>query len=114
MVSQHDKEVCQCGDEEYPFEPCQRTRCVATKWIKTNRWIVVRNGGCAGNLIARLDQIQFGCLFDSRTTIIDAKLAVDALGMRTDSADGDHKFTARSPAQKAPFGADRVLQAHAC
>jgi hypothetical protein len=50
-------------------------------------------GACAGNLIARLDQIQFGCAVDSHTAIIDAKLAIDALGMRTDRAGGDHEFT---------------------
>lgn len=38
-------------------------------------------GACAGDLIARLDQIQFGCPFDGRTTIIDAEFVVDTLGM---------------------------------
>jgi len=55
-------------------------------------WIAVRRGACVGNLMARLDQIQFGCPVDGRTTIVNAKLAVDALGMRTDRTRGDHKF----------------------
>jgi hypothetical protein len=38
-------------------------------------------GACVGNLIARLDQIQFGCPFDSRTAVVDIELAVDALGV---------------------------------
>jgi hypothetical protein len=50
-------------------------------------------GACAGKLLARLEQIQFGCPVDGRTTIIDAKLTVDALGMGTDRADGDYDFT---------------------
>ncbi len=52
-----------------------------------------RRGVYTGNLIARLDQIQFSRPVDSRTTIIDAKLAVDALGMGTDSTGGDYEFT---------------------
>jgi hypothetical protein len=42
---------------------------------------------------APLNQIQFGCSVDSRPAIIDAKLAVYALCMRTDRAGGDYKFT---------------------
>ena len=50
-------------------------------------------GAGAGNLIAQLDQIQFGRPFDGPTTIIDAELAVDALGMGTYRAGGDYEFT---------------------
>lgn len=41
----------------------------------------VRRWARAGNLIARLDQIEFGCPFDGRTTIIDTEFVVDAFGM---------------------------------
>ena len=43
--------------------------------------------------IGWLDQIQFGCPFDSRPAIIDVEFAVDALGMGADRAQGDHEFT---------------------
>jgi hypothetical protein len=42
---------------------------------------------------APLDQIQFGCPLDGHTTIIDAKFAVDALGMGADRAGGAYEFT---------------------
>src|SRR5687768_11829131 len=40
-----------------------------------------------------LYQIQLCCPFDGRTATIDIELAVDALGMRAESAQGDHQFT---------------------
>ena len=48
---------------------------------------------CAVNLFARLDQIQFSCPFDSRTTIIDAEFAEYTLGMGADRAYSDYEFT---------------------
>ena len=63
--------------------PFRVLRCLrdAKRIVRMNGSLFEVVGTCAGNLIARLDQIQFGCPFDGRTTIIDAEFAVDTLGV---------------------------------
>jgi hypothetical protein len=50
-----------------------------------------------------LDQIQFGCPFDSRPAIIDIEFTVDTLGMCAYRAQGDHEFTGDLGPQKVGF-----------
>jgi hypothetical protein len=52
---------------------------------------------------ARLDQIQFGCPFDSRSAIIDVEFTVNALGMCADRAQGDHELIGDFGSQKVGF-----------
>ena len=39
-----------------------------------------------------LEQTEFRCPFDSRPPIVNIEFTVDALGMGTDGAQGDHEF----------------------
>ena len=74
-----------CGDME---KGCQGNKKPAQQAMKC-----CFGQGYKCGAIEWLDQIQFGCPFDSRPAIIDVEFTVDALGMCTHRTQSDHELT---------------------